>query len=181
MKVCLDAGHGGKDPGACNGSYHEADAALNIVLQLGEYLRNQGVNVYYSRTIDIYPEWKTRVGVANDNNVELFVSIHLNSSDNKSASGTEVLIHPSAATNTRNLAKKVCDSIANTMGFKNRGVKERSDLYVLKTTNMPAILIETGFISNDEECKTLFDSSKQKLLVEAIGLSIYKWLIGVIQ
>lgn len=175
MKVCLDAGHGGKDPGACNGNCHEADIALKIVLKLGEFLSEKGVEVLYSRTEDVYPEWKDRVGVANDNNADVYVSVHLNAAENKLARGTEVLVHPSTGTKTRALAQAVLENIVDSTGFNDRGIKERSDLYVLKATKMPAILIETGFISNDSECELLSNKTVQACVAETIADAIYAW------
>lgn len=175
MLVCLDAGHGGKDPGACNGDYHEADIALSIVLKLGKLLEEKGVEVLYSRTEDVYPEWKNRVGVANNNDADLYVSVHLNSAEITSARGTEVLIHPSTGAKTRVLAQAVLDNIVKATSFNDRGIKERSDLYVLKATKMPAILIETGFISNDKECKLLAKDLFQLGLAAAICDAVCTW------
>lgn len=174
-KVCLDAGHGGKDPGACNGNYHEADAALSIVLKLGEILEDKGIEVFYTRKNDMSLRLNDRTWVANRNNVDCFVSIHLNSAENKDANGIETLRYPVDEILDKTLAAKVQNNLVNITGAKDRGVKNRSDLYVLKHTKMTAILVETGFISNDDECKLLFTESYQYTLANTIANSIENW------
>lgn len=176
MKVCIDAGHGGKDPGAINGTYHEADAALVIAMKLGQYLAKCSVENIYTRTSDVYVPLYDRTWVANSNEVDCFISIHLNSAENKDANGIEVLRYPTKNIKTIRLSELVQDSLIKYTSMRDRGVKERDDLYVLKKTKMPAILCEVGFISNNEECEKLFSEDMQNKTVKAIGNAIVKWL-----
>lgn len=180
MKVCLDAGHSqakdtGGDPGACNGVYWESVAALDIVRKLGNMFANAGVEVLYTRTGG-RPNLtlKERCRIANDNDADCFISIHLNSADNKSASGIETLRYPSCGYVTKRLAADVQDKLVEAMGWKDRGVKERGNLYVLKHTKCPAILAEVGFISNDEQCRELFEDYNQFKIAQAIFLATMK-------
>lgn len=175
MKVCLDAGHGGKDPGACNGDLHEADAALDMVLKLGAYLNQHGAQVIYTRDTDIYIPLSTRCKIANEAQVDCFVSVHLNAADAKQAHGVETLKYPSSV-KSEALAKSIQDKIIAATGQTDRGLKDRPGLYVLKHTDMPAALVETGFISNDEEAKEFLFSDKRQVIVEAIGEGILEWL-----
>lgn len=165
----LDAGHGGKDPGAVNDNLalQEKIAALDICLKLGIQLEKQGADVYYSRTGDSYPSLTNRASQANSYNVDAFISIHLNSAENKTASGIETLCYNNTG-KAFELAEAVQAELIAATGFKNRGVKLRPDLTVLAKTKMPAILCEVGFISNDDEAKKLFDATMQEKIAKAI-------------
>jgi len=170
--ICIDAGHGGKDPGAVNSTdnaYKEKDAALSISLLLGSILMSKGYTVAHTRYFDTYLALKDRCEVSNSSNAKAFVSIHLNSSTNKTASGIEVLRYSSVGSNTKSLATNVQNNLIKSLGWKNRGVKERDNLYVLKHTICSAILVECGFISNDEERDKLFNTVYQLKIANAIA------------
>ena len=180
MKICLDAGHSqakdtGGDPGAVNGNYWESVAALDIVKKLANMFGNAGVQVFMTR-VGGKPNLslKERCRIANDNNVDCFISIHLNSADNKSASGIETLRYPNCGYVTKKLAADIQEKLVEAMKWKDRGIKERGNLYVLKHTNMPAVLCEVGFISNDEQCKELFEDNNQFKIAQAIFLATMK-------
>ena len=174
MKVCLDAGHSqakdtGGDPGAVNGKYWESVAALDIVKKLGKLFSDAGVGVVFTRTGGKPGlQLSERCRIANDNNVDYFISIHLNSADNKSASGIETLRFGKVGSKTIRLASNVQRELIDATGWKDRGVKIRDNLYVLKHTRASAILVEVGFISNDKECEALFDDNIQLIIAKAI-------------
>lgn len=172
----LDAGHGGKDSGAVNDKLNlqEKHAALAICKKLGTLLEQRGAKVSYSREGDDYPSLTTRADIANALNVTAFISIHLNSAENKSASGIETLVYALKGT-AFEIATLVQKNMVEATGWKNRGVKARPNLTVLKQTKMPAILIECGFISNDEEAKLLFSDTTQNELVNAISNGIIEF------
>lgn len=169
----LDAGHGGKDSGAVNNNFglQEKIAALDVCFYLGEFLEAQGAKIYYSRDGDIYPSLTARANDANAKDVNAFISIHLNSAENKSASGIETLVYGLKGT-AYELATKVQANMIQVTGWNNRGVKARPELTVLKKTKMPAILCEIGFISNDEQAKELFNTEVQKNIAFAIAAGI---------
>ena len=184
MKICLDAGHSqardtSGDPGAVNGAYWESIAAMDIVIKLGMLFSDADNKIYYTR-IGGKPGLKLseRCYVANDNNVDAFISIHLNSADSKSASGIETLRYSKVGATTRSFASNVQTALIDALGWKDRGVKERDNLYVLKHTNCPAILVETGFISNDEQCRLLFDEDIQMKIAEAVFSGTMKTFKG---
>lgn len=168
MKICLDAGHGGKDPGACNGDLHEADAALDMVLMLKKYLLEKGAEIICTRELDVYVPLGTRCKIANEAKVDCFVSIHLNAADREEANGVETLKYPGSVKSAK-LANEIQKRIIEATGQRDRGLKDRDGLYVLKHTNMPAALVETGFISNNTEAKEFLFSDKRELIVRAIG------------
>ena len=92
--VVLDAGHGGKDPGAVGKFSQEKDLNLKLVLEIGKKLNEQypDVNVVYTRSTDVFIPLQTRADIANKNNADLFISIHTNSSENKAPRGVETFI-----------------------------------------------------------------------------------------
>ena len=175
MKICIDAGHGSKDPGAVNGKWKEADIALQIALRLGSLLEKNGNEVVYTRKDDTFIELYDRCKIANNAGCDCFVSIHLNSADNKQAHGTETLVYGPSSERACKLAEIVNRNIVSSTKFRDRGVKYRPELCVLKRTNMPAILVETGFISNDEELENLLSDFVQELIVVAISDGIKEW------
>ena len=177
FKVCIDPGHTQAkdtkgDPGAVNGSYWESVAALDIALMMGEMFKGAGCDVVYTRKKGA-PDLtlKRRCQIANEANADVFISIHLNSAENKGATGIEVLRYGDCSYKTKELADNVQNRLVDATGFRNRGVKIRNNLYVLKHTKMPAILVETGFISNDEQCADLFSDDCQFYIAQAIFMA----------
>jgi len=92
--IVLDAGHGGKDPGAMGKTAKEKDIALKITLKIGEYLTQniENIKVIYTRQNDVFLTLEERAKIANSNNADLFVSIHVNSSNNKTVYGTQTYV-----------------------------------------------------------------------------------------
>lgn len=92
--VVIDAGHGGHDPGACNGKYQEKDITLAVAKLLGTKIKTNypGVKVIYTRDTDKFVKLHERANIANKNNADLFISIHINSAANKSARGHETFV-----------------------------------------------------------------------------------------
>lgn len=170
LKVCIDAGHGGKDPGALLDKRYEKDDTLKIALRLGKVLKANNVDVAYTRTTDVYASPTTKALKGNQTGADLFVCIHRNASAKKDAKGTEVFVYNTKGTKYE-IAKKICKSYFN-LGFVNRGVKKRTDLAVLNKTNMQALLVEVGFITNKEDNELL--DSKFYSIVNVIAREICK-------
>lgn len=154
-KIALDAGHGGSDPGAVYKGRQEKEDTLDLTLAVGDILKKNGIDVYYTRTTDEYETPFKKATDANNSGADLFVSIHRNSSENPNQySGIETLVYSDTG-----LKAEVARNINNQLedaGFKNLGVDERKNLVVLKRTKMPAVLVEAGFINNDKD-NYLFD------------------------
>ena len=174
FKVCIDPGHTQAkdtkgDPGAVNGSLWESVAALDIALSMGEMFKGAGCDVVFTRTKGA-PDLtlKRRCEIANKADADVFISIHLNSAENKFATGVETLRYGDCSEKTKELASNVQSKLVSATGFKDRGVKIRNNLYVLKHTKMPAILCEVGFISNNEQAKDLFSDDCQFYIAQAI-------------
>ena len=154
MRICLDAGHGGKDSGACGDYSKEKNIALKAVKYLGELLTEIGFEVIYTRTTDNYVNLLDRAKLANANAVDLFVSVHCNGATNSEANGTETLCYERCK-----VGECIQSALISETGLRNRGLKIRKDLAVLNSTRMTAVLIELAFISNKTEEALLNDDS----------------------
>lgn len=153
--IVLDAGHGGANPGAVYQGRQEKDDVLALTLAVGRILENRGVDVYYTRTTDIYESPTQKAIEGNQTGADYFISIHRNSSPYPNQySGIESLVY-----NRYGAAARMADNInqqLEAVGFLNQGVNQRQDLVVLNRTQMPAVLVEVGFINTDVD-NQLFD------------------------
>ncbi len=153
--IVLDAGHGGSNPGAVYNNRQEKDDVLALTLAVGNILEQNGVDVYYTRTTDIYESPYQKAQEANQTGADYFVSIHRNSSPYPNQyTGVETLVfnrYGQAATLAYNI-----NSQLEQVGFVNHGINERQNLVVLNQTQMPAVLVEVGFINTDAD-NALFD------------------------
>ena len=153
--IVLDAGHGGANPGATYQGRQEKDDALALTLAVGRILEDRGVDVYYTRTTDVYESPAQKAEEGNQTGADYFVSIHRNSSPYPNQySGVESLVY-----NRYGEAARMANNInqqLETVGFLNQGVNERTNLVVLNRTQMPAVLVEAGFINTDAD-NQLFD------------------------
>ena len=135
VSIMLDAGHGGRDPGAVYNGRQEKDDVLKLVLAIGEILQNSGIDVEYTRTTDIYETPFQKATEANEAGVDFFISIHRNSSPLANQyMGVESLIY-----NLSGIKYEMAENInaqLETVGFKDLGVKARPNLVVLRRTKM---------------------------------------------
>lgn len=178
--IMLDAGHGGRDPGAVYDGRQEKDDALRLTLAVGEILQNNGIDVEYTRTTDVYETPFEKATEANHAGVDFFVSIHRNSFPTvNGASGVETLVYNLSGIKYE-MAQNINEQL-EAVGFVNLGVKARPNLVVLKRTKMPAVLVEAGFINSDVD-NQLFDSNFDDI-AQAIARGILDTLnsAGVIQ
>lgn len=153
--VVIDPGHGGANPGAMYGGRREKDDALALSLAVGSILERNGVDVYYTRTSDVYESPARKADKANAAGGDYLVSIHRNSSPYPNQySGVESLVYSRYGEAAR-LAENINVRLEQ-VGFENQGVNERQDLVVLNRSQMPAVLLEVGFINTDEDNR-LFD------------------------
>ncbi|WP_333638226.1 N-acetylmuramoyl-L-alanine amidase [Tissierella praeacuta] len=172
MKVFLDAGHGGKDPGALGNNLKEKDIALSVTLKVGEILKRHNIEVIYSRTTDVFLELSERTNLANNTNADIFVSIHCNAAENINAKGVETFSYPNSSKGTA-LAKCIQDSIiANKVYTIDRGIKT-ANFAVLRQSNMPSALVELAFITNVEDSKILRDKQDELAVSVAKGILNY--------
>ncbi|MCM1376014.1 MAG: N-acetylmuramoyl-L-alanine amidase [Muribaculum sp.] len=154
--VVLDAGHGGANPGAVYQGRQEKDDVLALTLAIGRILEDRGVEVYYTRTTDIYESPLQKAQEGNQVGADYFVSIHRNSSPYPNQySGVESLVYNRYGAAAR-MAANINQQL-EAVGFLNQGVNERTNLVVLNRTQMPAVLVEVGFINTDAD-NQLFDA-----------------------
>ena len=167
--IMLDAGHGGKDPGAVYNGRQEKDDALALTLAIGEILQERGIDVLYTRTTDVYESPYQKAMEANAAGVDFFVSIHRNSYPTDNAvSGVESLIYDRSGIKLE-MAENINDQLES-IGFVNLGVKERPGLVVLRRTKMPAVLVEVGFINSDTDNQLFDDNFDDIALAIAEGI-----------
>lgn len=178
MKICIDAGHGGKDPGAIGSKRtEEKKHVLDMCKMAGEYAENQGFKVVYTRTEDIFVSLSRRAQIANENNCDVFVSIHNNSFKDPKANGMETWSYPGSNEGLK-LSKIVEKEVVIASGLRDRGCKT-ARFAVLRRSNMPAILVEVGFISNPYEERLLMKADFKSKIAEAIvkGICNYFGLV----
>lgn len=177
MKVCIDPGHGMSnrqmgvfDPGAThveNGFlFREADIVLRYGLTLKDEFRARGTSVFMTRDdeTDHAPVGK-RAAMAQSAGCSVFISLHLNDVDDDTANGLEVLYRDAE---DLALAQKLQDALVAATQMRSRGVKQRTDLAVLKFQGT-AVLIELGFIANDSDRETLLSAQVRASVTEAIA------------
>jgi N-acetylmuramoyl-L-alanine amidase len=175
-KIAVDPGHGMSnrrpgvfDTGATHNEsgtdFHEADIALHYGLTLRDKLKAAGKSVFMTRDDNQDP---TPVGQRAANaeaaGCDGFISLHLNDADDDNANGVEVLYNDDA---DRALAQKLQDALLKASRLKDRKIKQRPDLAVLKFKG-PAALIELGFIANDKDRETLLNPQKRDAICDAI-------------
>lgn len=162
--VYIDPGHGGYDPGTQGNGIVEKDIVLNYGLRLKGKLEANGIKVIMSRTSDVYVSLEDRSKGANNVNPDIFISIHINSAGATSASGIETFYK-------KDIDKPLAESIQNKLisytGAVDRGAKWE-DFHVVRETNMPASLVECGFLTNVNEANNLKSWNYQEKLINAI-------------
>ncbi len=164
LRVCIDPGHGGSDPGAIDrtGLRQEKDDCLSLALAVEACLKENypDIEVELTRGQDSYPTLEQRCKTARNFRADLFVSIHRNSAPND-AQGTEIWIPSGKPAPDKALADAILQNLEQVGLSKNRGVKggtannPNTNYYVLGNTNMPACLIELGFITDAEDNRLL--------------------------
>lgn len=176
--ICLDAGHGGPDPGAIGpGGLKEKDVTLDVVLKLKELLQKEGAQVILTRDSDRVGdpdsrvvELSRRVKLANSQGAQLFLSVHCNAAANPEARGSEVYFHQASS---RPLALSLEEALKKT-GLPWRGIKQGNFL-VIRKAQMPAVLVELAFISNPVEEKMLANAAWRQRWASSLleGISRY--------
>ena len=225
--VVLDAGHGGKDPGAIYGNVREKDITLSMVQEVGKILTSKydNLEVVYTRQTDIFIPLIDRTRIANKKHANLFVSFHINASKSTEPSGYEVYVMGNAKVKawletaiaensvaiyednylesydgidpnstegyiafslyqnqfldkSLNLADKITTNTLKVAPFMNRGIKQ-APFFVLYKASMPSILIEMGFITNQQDRTWITNKDNQKKLAINIANAIADYIINI--
>lgn len=176
IKIVIDPGHGGEDPGAtgASGSY-EKDFTLAVALKLFRLLENEAeFDVYLTREDDRFlsSETRERTEVANSIGADLFISLHANTFTDQSVSGTETYYYDDES---KVLADTIHPHVVEATGFPDRGVRQEA-YFVLKDTMMPSILIEIGYITNERDERLMLTESFQQAVAESIVAGVKEYV-----
>ncbi|MBD1211862.1 MAG: N-acetylmuramoyl-L-alanine amidase, partial [Dolichospermum circinale Clear-D4] len=172
--VVIDPGHGGKDSGAPGlGGLLEKDVVLPISTKLARILEQNGVQVVLTRDADFFVELQGRVDIAKRVNATVFVSIHANSVDNRpDVNGLEVYYYDSGYGLAETVRQTILQNIST---LNNRGTR-KARFYVLRKNSMPAILVETGYMTGREDNPRLGSSDYQTRMAEGVARGVLNYL-----
>lgn len=187
VKIVVDAGHGGIDGGASSGEVIEKDVTLAIAKKVERQLKRMGAEVVMTRTTDEdviaehapseeFPTLRERkkqdiflrANLVKSNEPDIFITIHANAIPEEKWRGAQVFYHKDGHANSELLAKSVQSSIKETLQNTDREALAIKQIYLLKKTEVPSVLVETGFLSNNEERKLLSDEDYQEKMADAI-------------
>ncbi|MEG2353340.1 MAG: N-acetylmuramoyl-L-alanine amidase [Clostridium sp.] len=203
LTVMIDPGHGGKDSGAMsmminNRTYKESQLSLEVSLELKKSLEQKGFNVLMTRDTNKTVELSERINMANEAEVDLFLSVHHDAFIQSSANGVTSFystwrpnidtsgvktdangdmydVTPSSAALESEKISSATIRAMSSVGYTNRGSKQR-ELYVTTRTNMPSLLLECGFLTNKKDLESILDETKRKKLVNNIANVVYDYL-----
>ncbi len=180
--VVVDAGHGGNVPGATKMGVSEKDINLDIVLELKKLFDrcDKNIGVYYTRTTDSNPSFENRVGLANDTDADVFLSVHNNSTASgrmSSINGTEVMYEGGDNTGESKAFASVClDHLLSKLDCKSKGTIVGDEVYIIRESKAPVALVEVGFMTNVKELKNLQDKEYQKKAAQALYDAIIEYI-----
>ncbi|MEM9665864.1 MAG: N-acetylmuramoyl-L-alanine amidase [Bacteroidota bacterium] len=179
MNICIDAGHGGRDPGAIGRTpfrLEEKTVNLAVALRLEQILESMGHNTLMTRRQDRTLSLRARAHFANRFEADFFVSIHCNAAGTPNAEGMEVFHFPGSTSGAVG-AEKVLGRMLNRFpDHRDRGVKE-ANFTVLRLTQMPAILVECEFLTNQEQL--VFLANNQDGLADAMAEGVIEWMTAL--
>lgn len=184
--VFIDIGHGGKDTGAIRRAdlgdgerdYYEKTANIEVALLLKQKLdQTAGIKVYYSRLDDSNPSARQRATLANEVEADFFISLHNNATKvkDRKIQGTDVYYlkgREKSGLSAKKLAQILLKNYAEKTSFTNRLLGNAPHLYMVKYPNMPAVIVETGFMTDPEDLRRIFDKKEQERVAEALYHSI---------
>lgn len=177
--IVLDAGHGGTDEGAKVSAFMEKKISLTTALLTKKHLEELGYRVILTRSRDIYLTLQRRVAIANKTKGSLFVSLHFNSSPSNEAHGIEIFYYDSKemwrSRASKRLANCILYRILDQTDAMSRGVKQ-GNFHVIRETDMPAVLVEGGFMTNHDERNKLRDREYLDRLAIGIAQGIDKYM-----
>lgn len=181
VTVVIDAGHGGADKGAiaADGTA-EKDIALAIAQKIKALNEDENIKIVLTRDADILPELRTRTDFGNQQGPTLFLSLHVNSSPNKSKTGFEVVI-PSKTKNfsseNKILASILLGYLAQNYTVDNSAKQRDQSVWVLENSNCPSALLECGYISNEKDFAYIKNTDNQEKIAKSILLTIDQYLM----
>lgn len=190
--IVLDAGHGGDDPGAISRSgVVEKEVALEIALKLRDYLQQSGAYVIMTRETDEdlaqegtrgfrrrkVEDLQARVHLIKETEPNFVISIHLNSIGSSRWRGAQTFYHP-AYEQSKRLAHLIQYQLIENMENTTRVAKQDSNIFLLKSSHVPAVMVEVGFLSNPEEAELLSQERYQRKLASSIYKGVLAYFSG---
>jgi N-acetylmuramoyl-L-alanine amidase len=172
--VLIDPGHGGQDPGTVGiGGVQEKNVILPISLDVAEELRQQGIEVRLTRDRDYFVSLEGRTDLANQVDADLFVSIHANAINlsRPDVNGLETYYYQ----NGRRLAETIHYNVFNSVNIQDRKIR-RARFYVLRHSEMPAVLVEVGFLTGVQDASNLKDPEHRRQIAKAIARGIVQYI-----
>ncbi|SFQ35604.1 N-acetylmuramoyl-L-alanine amidase [Lachnospiraceae bacterium XBB1006] len=179
--VVIDAGHGGKMPGAVVGGVKEKTVNLQIVKALKKYLdKDSSIKAYYTRLDDAHVELYERVRLANEVRANLFISIHQNAMGSyySSVEGTQVLYSETkkGSHKSKELASILLKETTKAFRSKDKGLVPGNRIFIIRNAKVPVSLVEVGFVSSKAEQKRLTNPVEQKKIAKGLYDGIQKAL-----
>lgn len=174
LVIVIDAGHGGTDPGtmSANGIY-EKDINLAIAKKIAASLSKAHYKVIMVRQDDSTFSLEQRYALANNQQADLFISVHANAIENNAdVSGMQVLYYPDTTQYNAELAQQMLTSLLQATSANDKGAIARPDLAVLRGTTMKSLLIETGFMTNEQEAEKLLQTTYQQKIATAVTKAV---------
>ncbi|MCX8129879.1 MAG: N-acetylmuramoyl-L-alanine amidase [Clostridia bacterium] len=184
IKIVIDAGHGGRDPGTSKGSVVEKEVNLDISKMLESYLENKNYDALMTRSRDISlyklsslrgpiekRELDARVNIIGKSKARLFVSVHVNSLPKNPAMKGSIVFYNSKSSKSKALALSIQKELNNLKvngKQRPRNSIRTANFYILKNSSIPGVLVETAFITNKEERKLLTQKSFREKIAKAI-------------
>lgn len=170
-KIIIDPGHGGDDGGCTYGDILEKDVNFDIAARVRALLIEMDYDVEFTRGEDNYLSPYERAELANSKGAQLYISIHQNAADDTAAHGIETWYSPKNR-NSKKLAEAIQTFLIDSTSAKDRGARMTNNLIVVCKTKMPSVLVETGFLSNEDERNKLMSDDYRQLIAESIAQAV---------
>lgn len=179
MKICIDPGHGGKDPGYSKFGLKEKDINLDIALKLENFLREHGFKVYMTRRIDKTLSLIERADIINGYNCDVSVSIHNNASNSEKTSGCEV-IYPANSSRGKDLGQFIINNLGKIDLVKRKVYKKLNSkgndyYYIIRNVKNLSIIVEGAFVTNKENNGLLQKDEFRTKMTKAIGKGVMQF------
>ena len=169
INVVIDAAHGGDDFGATSNSINEKQIVEQIANKIKALNKNENVVIHFTRSSDVFVPLQERSNIANTIKPDLVLSLHVNSSKNQDKSGVEFFVYKDSKwyEESNNLAVKLSSEFAKNNSLTIGEIKN-APFYILKYATTPTVLVELGYLSNENDKKYLTDDKEQNKIAENI-------------
>lgn len=169
--IAIDPGHGGRDTGMSSAAIEEKEVDLNICVKLKIMLESQGYQVVMTREDDSYLSKEERVAAANASGADLLVSVHCNYSETDSDLSGVHVSYADGDKESRSLAENIDAALVKETGAKDQG-SNSCDFSIVNDTDMPAVLVEAGYLSNESEGRELADDVYENSIAKGIAKGV---------